>query len=76
MSVMPFDRRLGGWPRFRDFPQTESRWNRYTLQWAGRRRRTAGIGQMPLRAIEDLRAGNALAARRGWQEREDEGESY
>lgn len=75
MSVLPSDRRLSGWPRFRDFPQTEAGWNRYTLMWAGRRRHTAGSGQIPLRAVEDLRAANALAARRGWQEREDEGES-
>jgi hypothetical protein len=59
-----------GWPRFSDFPQTEAGWNHYANQWLSRRRRTSGIGQIPLWAVEEYRAANALAARLNWQESE------
>ena len=72
MTVLQFDRRLTGWPRFSDFPHTEAGWNRYANLWAVRRRRTTGIGQIPLSAIKDYRAANAMAAQSGWQESEDD----
>jgi hypothetical protein len=68
MTNQATDSRLAGWPKFNDFPQTEAGWNHFCNQWVGRRRITAGIGQIPQWAIEDYRAANGLAVRMGWQE--------
>ena len=62
------DPRLKDWPKMTDYPQTEDGYNEYQDAWVARRRRAAGLGNIPMAAIEEHRAAVAKARERGWQE--------
>lgn len=58
------------WPCFIDYPNTESGWNRFIDDWIIRKRQAAGIGQIPVSAIEEYRATMQMGRDKGWKESE------
>jgi hypothetical protein len=59
------------WPKMADYPQTELGWNQYANDWVVRRRRTAGVAQIPMAAVKEHWAAMALGREMGWKENED-----
>lgn len=58
---------LLGWPKFADYPQTESGWNEYANAWVSRRRRAPMLNSVPSAAVAEYQSAMAMGRERGWE---------
>jgi len=59
---------INAWPKMADYPQTEDGWNQYANEWVSRRRRTTGLAQIPMAALEEHWVAMDLGREMGWEE--------